>query len=110
MGGLSTMQSELITLIDSETSRLTDLTTRLLQMSRLDRVNIRMRPERIDVDEFFLALLSSAEISLSGRPINVYGLGMRFYRSPGSITKPLVPVSGFRSARKLRRYTKGGFG
>jgi two-component system sensor histidine kinase KdpD len=79
MGGLSTTQSELITLIDSETSRLTDLTTRLLQMSRLDRVDIHMRPERIDVDEFFLALLSSAEISLSGRAINIDGLGSRAY-------------------------------
>ena len=74
MNGLGAAQLQLVTLIDSETKRLTELTTRLLQTSRLDRTDIRLRPEQIDVDELIGALLSTAKIALSGHSIRVHGL------------------------------------
>lgn len=74
MGQLNDSQSELITLIDSETRRLSGLTTRLLQMSRLDTADIRLRPENIEADELIWALLSSAKSVLLGRATRVAGL------------------------------------
>jgi two-component system sensor histidine kinase KdpD len=74
MGDTSEAHSELIGLIDSETKRLTELTTRLLKTSRLDRTDVRIRPERIQVDELILGLLSVSESLTSGHDVKVVGL------------------------------------
>ncbi len=74
MGELTAPQSELVTLIDSETSRLAELTTRLLQMARLDSADVRLRPQRVEVDELILGLLSATGYSFSGRTVHVEGL------------------------------------
>lgn len=73
IGGLSAPQAELISLIDSETSRLAELTTRLLQMSRLDRADVRLRPQRVEVGELVLGLLSSTNNLVSGHAVRLEG-------------------------------------
>jgi len=72
IGQLTDVQSELIRLIDSETTRLNELTTRLLQTSRLDRADVRLRPEQIDVDELVGTVVSGAKQLLSGHPVHVH--------------------------------------
>lgn len=73
MGELPAAQSELVGLIDSEAKRLNELTTRLLQMSRLDGADVRIRPERIPVDDLIQALLGTAETLLTRHSLRVEG-------------------------------------
>jgi two-component system, OmpR family, sensor histidine kinase KdpD len=75
MGHLSPAQSELIALIDSEIERLNEITTHLLQTSRLDRADVRSRPERIDIDELVQVLVSTGKGLMPRREIQVTGLG-----------------------------------
>jgi two-component system sensor histidine kinase KdpD len=51
IGALNGIALELIALIDSEISRLARLTDNLLQTARLDRAEVRIRPEQIDLSE-----------------------------------------------------------
>jgi two-component system sensor histidine kinase KdpD len=74
MGKLNPIQLELVSLIDSEVRRLDGLTTRLLQMSRLDRADIRLRPERIDPDELLQTVIGGMQGVLAGHPVRVEGL------------------------------------
>ncbi len=73
MGQLSAVQTELISLVDSETNKLSELTTRLLQMSRLDKTDVRLRPERIDVDELIETVVSRAAQLLSAHIVHLQG-------------------------------------
>ena len=74
LGGLTATQSELIALVDSEVKRLSELTTRLLQMSRLDKADIRIRPVRINVEELIQDLLADTKSLLSRHCIRTQGL------------------------------------
>jgi two-component system sensor histidine kinase KdpD len=77
MGGLDADRVELVSLIESETERLSDLTTRLLQMARLDRADIRMRMQRIEVGELILGVLTKSQRLLRDHPTKLEGLENR---------------------------------
>jgi len=71
MGQLSPIHSELLRLIDSEITRLSDLTTRLLQMSRLDKADLRVRRERIDLHELLETVIASTKKILAGHLVDL---------------------------------------
>ncbi len=74
IGKLSSLQFELVSLIDSEIGRLSSLTTRLLRMSRLDNAEIKLRPELVDPNELVRSVLTNMRDSLIGHEIRVENL------------------------------------
>jgi two-component system, OmpR family, sensor histidine kinase KdpD len=79
MRELHAPQTELVGLIDLEAKRLNELTTRLLLMSRLDRVDVRIRPQQIQVDELVQALLGTARTLLTRHSFHIEGLDTGAY-------------------------------
>jgi two-component system sensor histidine kinase KdpD len=75
LGGLNDNQAELVSLVDNEITRLADLTTRLLQMSRLDRTDVRLRAEPVDADELVGSVLSKMRRELRQHEIRVHASG-----------------------------------
>jgi two-component system sensor histidine kinase KdpD len=71
IGHLNPVQLELISLIDSEVSRLDLLTTRLLRMSRLDSAEVRLRPELVDPNELVLTVLANMQDLLAGHEVHI---------------------------------------
>ena len=71
MGQLTPVQAELLTLIDSETAKLDELTTRLLQMSRLEAAQMRLHPEKIDLSELVTALIARRQNMLAGHLVEL---------------------------------------
>jgi two-component system sensor histidine kinase KdpD len=74
IGQMLPFQEELISLINSEALRLSDLTGRLLRMSRLDSEEVQPRLQRIDTDDLIQATLSGMQGVLLGHPVHVEGL------------------------------------
>jgi two-component system, OmpR family, sensor histidine kinase KdpD len=79
IGELSAAQSDLVALIDSEAKRLNELTSRLLHMTRLDRTDIRIRPERIEIDQLVQDLLIKAKPMLARHSLRTEGLAGGVY-------------------------------
>jgi two-component system sensor histidine kinase KdpD len=75
MGNLGEVQLELVGLVDHEIQYLDSLTTRLLQMSRLDSVDVRLRPECVDVDELVAGLTTSMKQAPERRRVRVKNSG-----------------------------------
>jgi two-component system, OmpR family, sensor histidine kinase KdpD len=74
MGNLTSVQSELAALIDSETEQLTELTTRVLQMSRLDKTEIRLRCEVVGTDDLINSAIQKVRRQLSGHEVHLEGI------------------------------------
>jgi two-component system sensor histidine kinase KdpD len=62
---------DLVTLIDHESERLNQLTTRLLQMARLESAEVRLRPEDIDVSDLIGQILRDYGEVLEHRRVSV---------------------------------------
>jgi two-component system sensor histidine kinase KdpD len=71
IGGLNSIQVELLSLIDSEVSRLNHLTTRLLRMSRLDREDVKLQLEAVDSDELVRSVVGGMRDVLADRPVHI---------------------------------------
>ena len=71
IGQMKPFQWELVSLIHSEATRLSDLTARLLRMSRLDSGEVQPRLERIDIDELIQSTISDVQSILAGHAVHV---------------------------------------
>ena len=74
VSALDAGQMELLVLIDDQSTLLSELTSRLLKTSRLDKADVRLRRESIKVLELVEGALIRSQIALSGRKIEIQGL------------------------------------
>jgi two-component system sensor histidine kinase KdpD len=77
MGARSSTESELLSFIDAEVTHLSNLTTRLLQMSRLEKDHVQVRHQRIDLEELIETVLYSTKSVVAGHRINLRSDGKR---------------------------------
>lgn len=71
MGGLNPGQSDLVQLIDEQTSLLNDLTTRLLQTAAIDARDLRLHTETVMVAPMIEDIVASLSECVSGFRLNV---------------------------------------
>jgi two-component system sensor histidine kinase KdpD len=67
-GGLDPAQEDLVTLIDEESDKLTNLTTRLLQTAKLDASETKLRKEPVMIPQLIEEILSEHSPQLGGHP------------------------------------------
>ena len=67
-GGLDPAQEDLVTLIDEESDKLTNLSTRLLQTAKLDASETRLRKEPVVIPQLIEEILSEHSPQLGGHP------------------------------------------
>ena len=108
-GGLDPAQEDLITLIDEESDKLTNLSTRLLQTAKLDASETRLRKEMVVIPQLIQQILSDHSGQLGGHPAEVsianascatYGdrelLGtaiMQFIDNAAKYSTPATPIA-----------------
>jgi two-component system, OmpR family, sensor histidine kinase KdpD len=71
MDTLPAMEKRLVVLIDQEAAHLNDLTTRLLRTARLDKADLKLRREQIDLLELIDSSIAAASQELSNHRVNV---------------------------------------
>ncbi len=71
MDTLPAMEKRLVVLIDQEAARLNDLTTRLLRTARLDKADLKLRREQIDLRELIDSSIAAASQELSSHLVDV---------------------------------------
>jgi two-component system sensor histidine kinase KdpD len=71
VGVLNPSQRELVSLVESEASELTTLTTRLLQTAKLEAQEIKLTWEEIVVEELVSKALTEQRGRMAGRPMEV---------------------------------------
>jgi two-component system sensor histidine kinase KdpD len=67
-GGLDPAQEDLVTLIDEESDKLTNLSTRLLQTAKLDASETKLRKEPVVIPQLIEEILSEHSPQLGGHP------------------------------------------
>jgi two-component system sensor histidine kinase KdpD len=108
-GGLDPAQEDLVTLIDEESDKLTNLSTRLLQTAKLDASETKLRKEMIQIPQLIQEILSDHSGQLGGHPAEVsianascatYGdrdlLGtaiMQFIDNAAKYSTPATPIA-----------------
>jgi two-component system, OmpR family, sensor histidine kinase KdpD len=70
-GGLDPSQEDLVTLIDEESDKLTNLSTRLLQTAMLDASETKLHRETVVIPQLIEQILSEHSAQLSGHPAEV---------------------------------------
>jgi two-component system sensor histidine kinase KdpD len=70
-GGLSPAQQDLSSLIDEESAKLNELTTRLLQTAKLDAAETRLRLEEVVVSELIDQVVTEHSEQLDGHVVRV---------------------------------------
>jgi two-component system sensor histidine kinase KdpD len=70
-GGLGPAQEDLVTLIDEQSDRLTNLSSRLLQTAKLDASETRLHKETVAIPELIEQVLSEFSAHLYGHPTKV---------------------------------------
>jgi two-component system sensor histidine kinase KdpD len=71
VGSLNTPQQELATLIDDESRKLTQLTTRLLQTAKLDAQEISVARDEIVVGDLVVEALEEQGGRMAGHPVEI---------------------------------------
>jgi two-component system sensor histidine kinase KdpD len=71
MDRLPAMEKRLVALIDQQAAHLNDLTTRLLRTARLDKADLKLRREQIDLLELIDSSIVAASQELSSHPVDV---------------------------------------
>ncbi|HEX4652002.1 MAG TPA: ATP-binding protein [Granulicella sp.] len=71
MDTLPPMEKRLVALIDRQAEQLNDLTTNLLRTARLDKVDLKLRREQIDLLELIKGSIDAASQELSGHQVDV---------------------------------------
>ncbi len=69
--GLSPMHAELVSIINAETVRLTDLCNRLLQTAKLDAGKIYLTPEEVNLSDLVEEVRGELSESLRGHPVTI---------------------------------------
>jgi two-component system, OmpR family, sensor histidine kinase KdpD len=67
-GGLDPAQEDLVTLIDEESDKLTNLSTRLLQTAKLDASETKVRKEPVVIPQLIEEILSEHSLQLGDHP------------------------------------------
>jgi two-component system sensor histidine kinase KdpD len=70
-GGLDPAQEDLVTLIDEESEKLTNLSTRLLQTAKLEASETRLHKEAVVIPQLIKEILSEHSAQLDGHPAQV---------------------------------------
>ena len=70
-GGLDPAQEDLVTLIDEESDKLTNLSTRLLQTAKLDASDTKLHKETVAIPQLIEQILSAHSAQLGGHPAEV---------------------------------------
>jgi two-component system, OmpR family, sensor histidine kinase KdpD len=107
-GGLGPAQEDLVTLIDEESDKLTNLSTRLLQTAKLDASETKLHKEMVVIPQLIEQILSQysgqlgghpAEVSIPNRACATYGdrelLGtaiMQFIDNAAKYSTPASPI------------------
>jgi two-component system, OmpR family, sensor histidine kinase KdpD len=108
-GGLGPAQEDLVTLIDDESEKLANLSTRLLQTARLDASETKLRKETVVIPQLIEEILAQnasqldgrrAELSIANRRCATYGdrelLGtaiMQFIDNAAKYSTPGSPIA-----------------
>jgi two-component system sensor histidine kinase KdpD len=71
MDTLASTEKRLVELIDRQAEQLNDLTTNLLRTARLDKADLKLRREQIDLLELIEGSVAAASQELSGHPVDV---------------------------------------
>jgi two-component system, OmpR family, sensor histidine kinase KdpD len=71
MDRLPGTEKKLVVLIDQQAAQLNDLTTRLLKTARLDKAELKLRRERIDLSELITSSIAAASQELGNHPIDL---------------------------------------
>jgi two-component system sensor histidine kinase KdpD len=74
-GTLDESAADLVALIDHESERLNQLTTRLLQMARLESAEVRLRPEEVEISGLIDQVLSDYREALEERRVKAMVFG-----------------------------------
>jgi two-component system sensor histidine kinase KdpD len=77
MGNLSGREKRLVVLIDTEVSRLDDLTTRVLKTARVDTLTLRPRRERLQVDSLLRESVAESVQQLGDHPVVIQPLAQQ---------------------------------
>jgi two-component system sensor histidine kinase KdpD len=70
-GGLNSDQEDLVTLIDEESAKLTNLSTRLLQTAKLDASETKLHKETVVIPQLIEQILAEHAAQLDGHPAQV---------------------------------------
>jgi two-component system, OmpR family, sensor histidine kinase KdpD len=71
VGGLDPAQEDLVTLIDEESEKLTNLSTRLLQTAKLDASETKLHKEMVAIPQLIQQILVEHSGELGGHPVEV---------------------------------------
>jgi two-component system sensor histidine kinase KdpD len=75
MNGLSGTEKRLVTLIDQQASHLNDLTNHLLRTARLDRSDLKVQRESVDVASLIQSSIKATSLDFEVGPIIVGSIG-----------------------------------
>ena len=70
-GGLDPAQEDLVTLIDEESDKLTNLSTRLLQTAKLEASETQLHKETVVIPQLIAEILAEHSAQLGGHPAEV---------------------------------------
>jgi len=74
LGELAGVHKELVSIVDREAAKLSNLTTRLLRMSRLDSDEVRLHADEFNVPNLIRGVLESLEPQLAGHAVRATGI------------------------------------
>jgi two-component system, OmpR family, sensor histidine kinase KdpD len=101
MGTLSGAERRLVVLIDQHADHLNELTTRLLRTARIDRADLKVKRERIDLTQLIQDSIEDASQELGAHSVN---LRSKMQRSTVWADKQLLKMALFQMLDNAAKY------
>jgi two-component system, OmpR family, sensor histidine kinase KdpD len=101
MGTLSGAEKRLVVLIDQHADHLNELTTRLLRTARIDRADLKVKRERIDLTQLIQDSIEEASQELGPHSVN---LQSKMQRSTVWADKQLLKMALFQMLDNAAKY------
>jgi two-component system sensor histidine kinase KdpD len=101
MGTLSGAEKRLVVLIDQHADHLNELTTRLLRTARIDRADLKVKRERIDLTQLIQDSIEEASQELGSHSVN---LQSKMQRSTVWADKQLLKMALFQMLDNAAKY------
>jgi two-component system sensor histidine kinase KdpD len=101
MGTLSGAEKRLVVLIDQHADHLNELTTRLLRTARIDRADLKVKRERIDLTQLIQDSIEEASQELAPHSVN---LQSKMQRSTVWADKQLLKMALFQMLDNAAKY------
>jgi two-component system sensor histidine kinase KdpD len=101
MGTLSGAEKRLVALIDQHADHLNELTTRLLRTARIDRADLKVKRERIDLTQLIQDSIEEASQELGAHSVN---LQSKMQRSTVWADKQLLKMALFQMLDNAAKY------